>query len=495
MNQPKTNVNNPASNNNASVETPVRVVLFMTMPASSDVPVPAATPASTLPLGPATFAERVLDSCARAGVREVDVVACDQPERLRELLGDGFRWAMKINWHLARDGATPYGLLRTLALPARGRVLVGHGHIWVDEAAVRSLLESDRVAVGVRQDVEWAGWASFDQRTMRSIGAFDDYAAVAARLVGRTASTHMLLAGGQVAWAGPAEELYRSQQMALRNGDASGVPATWIRHPWGAASPAAVIHPEARIEGPVLLGPGCSVGKRAEIGPGVVLSRDVLVADAAIVRDTLVLPNTHVGSALEVERAIVNGRQVQDLKWSVRASFHARDAMLTELVAGKASSANWTGRIAAALAALVTLPVFVVAALAQLGLAGRAPWKSSEAVTGRGEDSGTLTTTKVREAAGAGTLAALLGRWGGLLDIVQGRRRWFGIRARTPVQWYALRRDWQSLFAGAAIGLFRAPAWRDRAAPADSDAIDAADAYFVVSASWRDRWRAIVLAE
>ena len=495
MNQPKTNVNNPASNNRASVETPVRVVLFMTMPASSDVPVPAATPASTLPLGPATFAERVLDSCARAGVREVDVVACDQPERLRELLGDGFRWAMKINWHLARDGATPYGLLRTLALPARGRVLVGHGHIWVDEAVVRSLLESNQIAVAVRQDVDWAGWASFDQRTLRSIGAFDDYAALAARLIGRAAPTHVLPTDCQVAWAGPATELYRAQQNALSNGGALSVPATWIRHAWGAASPTAVIHPEARIDGPVLVGPGCSIGRRAEIGPGVVLSRDVLVADAAIVRDALVLPNTHVGSALQVERAIVSGRQVQDLKWSVRAAFHARDAVLTELVAGKTPSANWIGRIAAALIALITLPVFVAAALAHFLLRGRAPWKPSEAVTGRCEDSGVLTTTKLREATGGGKLAALLGRWGGLLDIVLGRRHWFGIRARSPAQWYALRRDWQSLFAGAAIGLFRAPAWTDRAAPGDSDAIDAADAYFVVSASWRDRWRAIVLAE
>ena len=495
MTPPTTKVHNTASNNSASVEAPIRVVLFMTMPASSDVPVPAATPAGTLPFGAATFTERVLDSCARAGVREVDVVCCDQPERLRELIGDGFRWAMKINWHLARDGVTPYGLLRTLAIGQTGRVLVGHGHVWVDDAVVRSLLESNRVAVGVRQDVEWTGWASFDQRTLRSIGAFDDYAALAARLVGRDATTQLLAAERQVAWAGPAEELYRAQQAALSNGGASHVPATWIRHAWGAASPGAVIHPEARIEGPVFVGPGCSVGKRAEVGPGVVLSQDVLVADAAIVRDALVLPNTHVGSALQVERAIVNGRQVQDLKWSVRASFPARDAVLTELVAGKTPGANWIGRIVAALVVLVTLPVFVIAALANVLLAGRVPWRLREAVTGRCEDSGALTTTKLREATDAGKLPALLGRWGGLLDIVQGRRHWFGIRARDPEQWYALRRDWQTLFAGAAIGLFRAPVWTDRAGLADAESIDAADAYFVVSTSWRDRWRAIVLAD
>jgi len=131
MNQPKTNVNNPASNNNASVETPVRVVLFMTMPASSDVPVPAATPASTLPLGPATFAERVLDSCARAGVREGDLLTAlaGQPITAREDLTTAF-YTVAPGTPLVVDvrrGEQPLRLSLSAARPPKGlgvRVLV-----------------------------------------------------------------------------------------------------------------------------------------------------------------------------------------------------------------------------------------------------------------------------------------------------------------------------------------------------------------------------------
>ncbi len=59
---------------------PARVLLFMTHERPADVPGDEQPLACLLPLGTASFAERTMDSCALAGVRQLDVVVSDSPE-------------------------------------------------------------------------------------------------------------------------------------------------------------------------------------------------------------------------------------------------------------------------------------------------------------------------------------------------------------------------------------------------------------------------------
>ena len=71
-----------------------------------------------------------------------------------------------------------------------------------------------------------------------------------------------------------------------------------MKTPWGGMSPSARVHPQAVIEGPVLLGPGCLVDADAHIGPEVVLERDVVVTRGSSVAHAVVLPNTFIGEGL-----------------------------------------------------------------------------------------------------------------------------------------------------------------------------------------------------
>jgi hypothetical protein len=79
--------------------------------------------------------------------------------------------------------------------------------------------------------------------------------------------------------------------------------------------------------------------------------------------------------------------------------------------------------------------------------------------------------------------------YGALLDIVQGRRNWFGLRPRPESEWYALGRDWQELFSRTAIGLFHAPAWSEARDHRDSEAYAAADAFMAVQSNMAGRVR------
>ncbi len=91
-----------------------------------------------------------------------------------------------------------------------------------------------------------------------------------------------------------------AQRACLAAEGIAAVGASWIRKPWGAMSPQAVVDPAATLAGPLLLGSGCWVDRGAELGPQAVLSRDVVVLAGTTLHDTLLLPKTCVGAGLEL---------------------------------------------------------------------------------------------------------------------------------------------------------------------------------------------------
>jgi NDP-sugar pyrophosphorylase family protein len=478
----------------AAATVPPRAVVFMTAPSAEDVPaLDALRPACLLPFGSQTFAERVLDSCARAGLREVDLVVSDQPELLRALLNDGFRWGLRLNWHVVKDAETPYGLLHTLGLQAGQRVLIGHGHRWVAPDVVRALADGDAVAVRVGPAVGWTGWVSLDALFLNAISPHADADALAEVAVSLQSRHCVMVERREFAWAGPALELLQAQELALHDESGLHVPATWLRFPWGAMSPDAEVHPQAEMEGPVLVGPRCLVERGARVGPDAVLSRDVLVSGGAVVRDALVLPNTFVSGSVTLDHVVAQGNQIQDLRWSARATLPASDGLLAPLAPREPARPGWGARLLAALLALLLLPMWLLLALVRTLRGHMRPWQGVQAVRGRCADTGALQHVTVRVATGAGLPAWLSGRFGALLDVAQGRRQWFGIRPRDEAQWYALRRDWQLLFADQPVGFFHAPSWIEVGERADGEALAAADAYFTVRASFGERLRTLRL--
>ena len=471
---------------------PPRVVVFMSAPSADDIPYHGAQPASLLPFGCATFAEQVLDSCARAGLKTVDLVISEQPEALRAHLGDGWRWGLTLNWHLAKESGTPYGLLHAMGWAPGQRLLIGHGDRWVSDTVIRALIESNRVALRVGKGVEWSGWASLDSSFQNDIPAHADFNLLGTIMVGQISTGSLMVAPDQFACAGSAADLLRAQSLAWGEQRSQHVPATWIRRPWGAMSPDASVHEQAEIRGPVLIGPRCQVDRGARIGPGAVLSRDVLVSTGAVVRDALVLPETYLSGGVTLEHSVVRGNVVQDLRWSARLTLPLEDGVMGPLTRGGALRGGWTGRLLAQLPALAGLPLALVLQLGQLLQGQPGGWARVDAVRGRHPATGALQQVTLRmPRADAGVAGWLLGGYGALLDVAQGRRRWFGIRPREKAQWYALRRDWQVLFNQQPIGLFQAPAWADPSGLPDGEVLAAADAFFIVRASWRERLRVL----
>jgi hypothetical protein len=428
-----------------------------------------------------------MDSLALAGVRQLDVVLSGDPEALRTMLQDGSPWGIKINWHHAKDAAAPYAVLRGMGLAPEDQVVIGHAHQWVSSQIVRELMQGTSVAMHVAGDVIWTGWFSATAKNLSSLGPHADYAALAQHALSMQGTRCVFAAKTDFAQVLCAADLLASQQHALDGKLEAAIPASWLRKPWGAASPDAVIHADAHIHGPVLVGPGCVVEAGAEIGPAAVLAHDVYVADGARVRQSLVMANTYVGGQITLENSLAQGNSIQSLKWDVRSVLSPQDAMMAPLRARANSATPWTSRLLAALVVLALLPWLLLALLLQKLVTGNALWLSVQVVQARIAGQDYLQHQIVRQPHSDHTTDQWVAFYGALLDIVQGRRNWFGLRPRQESEWYALGRDWQELFSRTAIGLFHAPAWTEGSDNQDSEAYAVADAFMAVQATLSGR--------
>lgn len=465
----------------------VRVVVFMTHERPADVPGEEQRLACLQPMGSATFVERVMDSCALAGIRDMDVVISEHPEAVRQVLQDGAPWGIRIHWHHAKDSASPYKVLRGMALDPAQRIVMGHAHHWVASRVIGELAQCHGVALQLSGDVAWAGWFSTDATTVDALGPHQDYESLTLRVRGMQSARCVIAQQHEHAQCQSAADLLSAQQHALDGNQEAAIPAAWLRMPWGAASPDAVIHADAVIQGPVLIGPACVVEAGAQIGPDTVLAREVYVARGARVRHSLVLANTYVGGQISLENALAQGNSIQSLKWSVRTVLSPSDAMMAPLRSGTTGTTPLSSRLLALLAALGLLPLLLPALLLQWATTGHRLWRSVQAVRSRVFGQAGLSCVSVRVPHSHRSADRWLALYGAVLDIVQGRRSWFGLRPRQESEWYALGRDWQELFGRTTIGLFHAPAWKDPSGQPDSEAFAAADAFMAVQSSLSGR--------
>ncbi len=469
-----------------------RVVIFMTAQRATDIPGTDNRLACLLPLGSASFAERVMESCALSGVRMLDVVVSDYPESVRAVLGDGSAWGLQLRWHLAKDSASPYKVLHGLHFADGELVVIGHGHQWLSARVLRSLLRGPGVAMHMEQAVSWSGWHSESALRVCRNDAYEDCASMAQSMALLTTTTCVLARVGEFAKSGCASELLDAQNLAFNCSAVDTVPASWRRMPWGAMSPDAIVSASARMTAPVLIGPGCVVDGAAQLGPKVVLSRDIFICDGAEIRHTVVLPNTYVDGRVTLDHAVVQGNAVQNLKWDVRTVLAQADAMLTPLIDKAMDRTPVASRVLALLLVIVCLPICVLLLALQWLLQRPILWRQVQMVKSRNFESGELQMATVRQAHSRGWLAASTGLYGSVLDIVQGRRRWFGLRPRSVSEWYALGRDWQNLFSHRMFGVFHAPSWAESADISESESLAVADAFMAVHGSLGDQIGLIV---
>jgi len=167
----------------------------------------------------------------------------------------------------------------------------------------------------------------------------------------------------------------------------------------------------------------------------------------------------------------------------------ASDGLLLDLQAHGSVGSSWLSRALALLVCLLALPWLAIDTGLRRARGLPLRWHKRQSVLGRDSGTGEMDLQSLRCAlpSDRGNVHPLA-HYGAWLDVLQGRRSWFGVRARNPSEWYALGRDWQLLLANTPVGCLHAPAWQDE----DGESLEAqaaADVYFAVRQSLAERLR------
>ena len=254
--------------------------------------------------------EHTLEALVAAGVREAVVALSPFADEVRAVLGDGSRWGMRLDYVLTRGEEDPdaiverYGKhLPTELLALRGDVLRGaalgeflhragqtEGPVVYGRAtgASISLCLHRASGQGGLEPLRWtrealpleSAWPVIELPTgvLNRLDTLQAYhRANLDAAVGRFPG--LIVPGRQVA-------------LGLTVGIRSKV------------------SPRSLRQGIAFVGSYCRVEASAEFYGEVVIANDVIIDQHAILRDSVVLPDTYIGELVDVQNAIVQGNQL-----------------------------------------------------------------------------------------------------------------------------------------------------------------------------------------
>ncbi len=352
----------------------------------------ATEPLSNVPILGQALIAYWLEHLATRGVRQVAVLATDRPEAVRRLVGGGERWGLRV------EVVPEIRELTEAEARAKYRRTEEKGRPAAPEDVV--LLDRLPALRGLPLFNSYAGWIR---------------ALVSAMPLART----------------PGRVGLRQIQ-----------PGVWVGlH--------ARIAPEARVLAPCWIGENAQVGRGCTIGPMAVVEDRAWIEPGAVVSQSVIGPDTFVGSFTEVHHSIAWEGRVID--WRLNSSIPVLgDFVLCSLARRRAPGTprSLLGRVGAALALLTTWPL-CLPSIYRAARRGVSPFQSLAAT--RPDDAGDthapVSYWELRES------GPWLRRWPQLWNILRGDFAWVGNRPLHPGQAAQLTREFDKLWLNAPIGL------------------------------------------
>ncbi|MDX2029025.1 MAG: NDP-sugar synthase [Blastocatellia bacterium] len=446
-------------------------------------------PAPLLPLGDRPWIQHILESLVERGVTEFDFVLHHLPEKMEQFLGNGARWGCVFRFHLARNAARPYGVLRTLQ--KNEPVLLGHADRYASLPAEMSP-DGDRFYYHCDSETgvaSWTGWAWMSPEMRASLPEDVDEGELEAMLQdGERAEVANLLRLRSY------EDLLAAHAVLLKKafpgvslGAAEVEPGIWLGRNVS-------LPPTVRIKAPVYLGENCRIGEGSELGPNVMIAHNSILGARCVVANTVIFSGSYVGEALELRDVIV------DKNLLINARLGAAIPVADDFILGSMAEprlregfgAIRSRLLAVAMLALVS-PVLLLTALF-LKLVRRGPvlykhpfiklpapaneaqWRTAQRWSFTPEPN-----------AGASRWSDLFLRvLPALVNIARGELRFVGVPPRPREEVRRLSHDWQALYLRAKAGIVT-EADVQYGSQADEDERYSSEAFYSATASgWQD---------
>ena len=366
-----------------------------------------------------------LEALAARGVKEVIVLASDRPHEVREVVGDGSQWGLKVELVPQARELTPD--------EARKKFFPGEPAPTPDDIVVMDYLPG-------RPDhplfESYAGW-------FNALQAFLPHAVTPARIGAREVE-----------------------------------PGVWV----GLHSQ---IDPTAKLHAPCWIGEHALIGAGAIIGPRAVVEDRTVVEDGARVTESIVGPETFVGEFISVQNSLAHGSLL--INWMTGSHVAVPDAFFLCSLNDRrftTPTSGLGGRVLALAAMIVTAPIAIATMLLSL-LRGESPLILRLGVRPqRNVRSAALQTFAYYDLTCGNNW---LRRWPQFWSVVRGDLTWVGNRPLRPTQALSLANDFERLWLAAPVGLVSLA--DAQGCPSDlTDEACAHASYYAVNASRRLDW-------
>jgi lipopolysaccharide/colanic/teichoic acid biosynthesis glycosyltransferase len=271
-------------------------------------------------------------------------------------------------------------------------------------------------------------------------------------------------------------------------------PGIWVGHD-------PLIHPEARLAAPIVIGDNTWIGRDVELGDGVVLGPNVIVDDEATISQSTVLASSYIGQLVHVHRRVVNQGAMGDPATgeTIRVTDPFLLSQATPQFEQNGSRLKRTLSAMIAFGSLVLLAPFLLLLASLSKLAHGRVFDPTERISYRRTspeqpvEAQPFRLWRFATSRPDGTVTAFgrwlrrteYERWPELLNILAGDLALVGVKPLSAAEDAALVEEWQRRRREAPVGF--TGLWYTQCPPdADLDSILVADAYYAATRNWRE---------
>lgn len=243
----------------------------------------------------------IIEFLVRHGVKQCDIFLCHLPKMIEDVVGNGERWGLKIDYYLVRSKDHLFNLLTPLSRSWEDdKILVGRGDMLPHFAGN---LDLDTLALYFMEDKTWSGWGVIPCTTLANIPRETSYNELPSfiKVPYKHFDAHPFLSTRSF------KELLDSNIKMIAQKTEGHLfptsahkvePGVWI-------SRSVTIHPTAKIQPPVFIGENTQIKEHTEIGPHTTIEKHCIIDKGSSVKSSLVCKRSYIGEGIHLDNCIV----------------------------------------------------------------------------------------------------------------------------------------------------------------------------------------------
>jgi NDP-sugar pyrophosphorylase family protein len=311
-----------------------------------------------LPFAGKMVIEHTLEALVEAGLRQAHIILSPYAEQVKELLGNGERWGMRLSYSTSRGEEPALQLLPKLPHQPATPFLILRGDVIRSNLIKQFLEQAEAIAAPCVQAL-FAGENAYmllcrdtqnaDLDSLQWSESASKPSANATVAINATTSGLNSLAGYHQANLDAAAGRFSG---LLIPGRESALGLTQGRN--------TEAYPQNLKQGIALIGSNCHLHPSVELSGEVVIGDNVIIDRRVSIESSVILPHTYIGELVELRNAIVRGNDLirvdHGAVLKISDSFLLADLKVTSFNKGLGTAYN---RVAGLLLLLLSLPLWL----------------------------------------------------------------------------------------------------------------------------------------